>query len=287
MSAHESHLFVRRDLDDPLPLELSSGQAVIYTHRSPEREGPSQDAAMVLSVGPEHWLLVVADGAGGHEGGDRAAEAAVLALRDEMNTESTRSFRERVLSGFERADAATSDLKLGAMSTLAAIAIGGDEMRSYHVGDSGVLLVGQRGKRKHESISHSPVGYAVEAGLLGEREALHHEDRHIVSNLLGAGGAHISMSPRIALSVRDTVLVASDGLLDNLSIDEVVARIRKGPLAGCARDLASLARARMTGSAETVPSKPDDLTFILYRRRAPRRRVVAVEGSGAATPGTA
>lgn len=284
MSVRESHLFLRRDLDDPITFELGSGDAVLYTHRSPGREGPSQDAAMVLSVEPEHWLLVVADGAGGHEGGDRAAEAAVLALREEMSTESTRSFRERVLSGFERADRAVAELKLGAMSTLAAIAVGGDDVRSYHVGDSGVLVVGQRGKRRHESISHSPVGYAVEAGLLGEREALHHEDRHLVSNLLGAGGAHISMSPSIRLKVRDTVLVASDGLLDNLSVDEVVARIRKGPLARCARDLASLARTRMTGMAETVPSKPDDLTFILYRRNVPSRRQPP---EPTPTPGTA
>ncbi len=59
-------------------------------------------------------------------------------------------------------------------------------LRPYHVGDSTNLLTGQRGKLEFAMISHSPTGYAMEAGVLGEEEALVHEDRHDVSNLLGA-----------------------------------------------------------------------------------------------------
>lgn len=288
MAASDCHLFLKADLDAPLLFELFGGEVALFTAKSPERESPNQDGAMLLRVNESRGLLAVSDGAGGHEGGERAAEAALLALREEMWAEDDRSFRERLLSGVERGDREIESLKIGAMCTLAAVEIGPDEVRSYHVGDSGVLVVGQRGRRKHESIPHSPVGYAVQAGMIGEREALHHEDRHLVSNLLGAGGAHISMSARIALAARDTVLVASDGLLDNLSVDEIVARIRKGPLARCAADLASLAQARMTRTAETVPSKPDDITFVLYRRKAPPRQRANPEVADApSTPGAA
>ncbi len=266
MQAQDAHLFLKVDLEQPLEFAFCGGRAVVHTQRSPVREGPSQDGAMLLRVEGERGLLVVADGAGGHEGGERAAEAALLALQQEMVADADRTFRERVLAGFEHANRAVAELRIGAASTLAAVEVGPDGARSYHVGDSGILVVGQRGRRKHESIPHSPVGYAVQAGVIDEAEALHHEDRHLVSNMLGGEGTHISMSSGIPLALRDTVLVASDGLFDNLHVDELIELIRKGPLLRVAEALRKLGARRMTGSAETRPSKPDDLTFLLYRR---------------------
>lgn len=267
----DTHLFLKCDLEVPLVFRFCGGEVALYTRRSPDRRGPSQDGAMLLQVDGDEGLLTVADGAGGHEGGERAAEAALLTLQAEMGKVDGRSSRERALSGFEQADQAVLDLRIGAATTLAAVAVGPEGLRSYHVGDSGVLVVGQRGKRKHESIPHSPVGYGVQAGMIREDEALHHEDRHLVSNMLGSGNAHISMSARLALAARDTVVIASDGLFDNVHLEEVIECVRKGPLARCARDLVSLARARMLGDEDSKrpqPSKPDDLTFVLYRRSA-------------------
>lgn len=265
----DADLYLKQDLEAPRAFPFCGGEVVLYTRKSPTREGPSQDGAWLLEMDGAQGVLAVADGAGGHEGGERAAEAALRALRGELVAEDGRSFRERALSGFEAADRAVHELRIGAATTLAAVTIGPEGVRSYHAGDSGVLIFGQRGKRKHESIPHSPVGYAVQAGVIQEDEALHHEDRHLVSNLLGSGTAHISMSAALPLAQRDTVVVASDGLFDNLTVEEVIERSRKGSLLRCASDLVSLARRRMTRDAESPvskPSKPDDLTFLLFRR---------------------
>jgi serine/threonine protein phosphatase PrpC len=62
------------------------------------------------------------------------------------------------------------------------------------------------------------------------------------------------------------VLVASDGLYDNLHRREIVEVIRKGKLLASAEELARSGIGRMTVPTEGEPSKPDDLTFILYRR---------------------
>jgi len=146
-------------------------------------------------------------------------------------------------------------------------------MRAYHAGDSMVLVTGQRGRIKWLTIPHSPVGYAVEAGLLDRGDALHHEDLHLVSNLLGGQGMRIELGASLELSPRDTVVLASDGLSDNLHLDEIVDRVRKGPLCQAVAALAALGRQRMAASAEGVPSKPDDLTFIaIRRRRSPGRK---------------
>ena len=263
------HSFVGRDLEAPVLFDLPSGSAAVYTCRAPDKDGPNEDAALLLVAQGDRALLAVADGMGGQNGGEQASARAVeaLAAAVERSLAEGKTFREAILTGFEEANAAVLDLRLGAGATLVAVAIEGRALRAYHVGDSEVLAVGQRGRRKLQTVSHSPVGYAVEAGLLGEREALVHEDRHIVSNALGDEGMRVEMSRRLELASRDTALLGSDGLFDNLHADELVQIIRKGPLARAAGVLVTRARARMAKPVDGRPSKPDDLTFLVYRPR--------------------
>jgi serine/threonine protein phosphatase PrpC len=63
----------------------------------------------------------------------------------------------------------------------------------------------------------------------------------------------------------DTVLIASDGVYDNLHLDEIVSCIRRGTPADAAARLAEACLSRMTQPMAGLPSKPDDLTFILFR----------------------
>jgi serine/threonine protein phosphatase PrpC len=112
------------------------------------------------------------------------------------------------------------------------------------------------------------VGYAVEAGLLEVDEALHHEERHLVSNLVGSADMHIEIGPSIELSPSDTVIVASDGLFDNVHQDEIAALSRKGTLLSVLHQLAGLSKQRMEDPEPGMPSKPDDATIIVYRQRA-------------------
>jgi serine/threonine protein phosphatase PrpC len=101
--------------------------------------------------------------------------------------------------------------------------------------------------------------------MISEEEAIHHKDRHIVSNVVGTQDTHIEIGPRRQLAPRDTLLIASDGLFDNLHVEEIVEIIRKGPLAVAARSLVASVTRRMVDSNGENPSKPDDLTFVLFR----------------------
>jgi protein phosphatase len=82
----------------------------------------------------------------------------------------------------------------------------------------------------------------------------------------------VEIGPSLRLAQRDTVLLASDGLFDNLFIDEIVDSIRTGPLVEAADRVVERVRARMNGKgANDQPCKPDDLTVVLFRpRRAAR-----------------
>ena len=94
--------------------------------------------------------------------------------------------RDAILNGFEDANGAVQALGIGAATTLAVVEVKENIVRPYHVGDSMILVVGQRGKIKLQSVPHSPVGYGVESGLLDEKEAMYHEERHLVSNVVGS-----------------------------------------------------------------------------------------------------
>ena len=101
----------------------------------------------------------------------------------------------------------------------------------------------------------------------GRAQALHHEDRHIVSNVIGMESMRIDIGPPLKFCGRDRVVLASDGLFDNLYVDEIVEQVRKGPLLGTAQALRDTVARRMEGTDSKLPSKPDDTTFIIFRRQ--------------------
>jgi serine/threonine protein phosphatase PrpC len=167
----------------------------------------------------------------------------------------------------ETANSQVCELGTGAATTMAVLEIGGDLIRPYHVGDSAILVVGNRGRVKMHTMAHSPVGYAVQAGVLDEQEAIFHEDRHLVSNFIGDREAHIEVGSPRKLNQRDTVVMGSDGLFDNLQVSEIAEIVRKGPILDAATRLAETATRRMANLEPDLPSKPDDLTFVLFRMR--------------------
>jgi serine/threonine protein phosphatase PrpC len=76
----------------------------------------------------------------------------------------------------------------------------------------------------------------------------------------------IEVGPAIEMAPHDTLLLATDGLFDNLTVPEIVDTIRKGRLPKIVQLLASTALERMRTPRADHPSKPDDLTFIVYRQ---------------------
>lgn len=255
------------EMDEVAVHALASGEVAVFSRCSPGREGPNEDSAAVLPFGDGSYVFAVADGLGGGRAGGRASALAIDALAAAL-AEAQREqwpLRTAILNGFERANEAIRGLGIGACTTLSAVELADGAVRPYHVGDSMILLIGQRGRLKLQTVAHSPVGFAVEAGLLDEDKAMHHAQRHLVSNVLGAPDMRIEVGSQRRIALRDTLLLASDGLSDNLRTDEIAALLRTGPLDAACDRLAELALARMHAPADGEPSKPDDLTFVAFR----------------------
>lgn len=213
-------------------------------------------------------MLIIADGLGGQPGGETASKTAIHCMQKSVEAAAQQQLplREAILDGFENANKTIVSQGTGAATTLAVVEIQGNTIRPYHVGDSMVLLTGQRGRKKLLSVAHSPVGYAVEAGMLDVDDAVHHEERHYISNVVGAKDMRIEIGAVLKIARRDSLLLASDGLFDNLYLDEIVDTIRTGNIETTANEILAHARERMGKPETDLPCHPDDLTFIIYRR---------------------
>ena len=240
------------------------GDAVYETHRSPDKETSNEDGLLVLSVDATRAVLAVADGLGGHAAGSTASRIALEQLSDSVlrAVGEGRELRDGIIDGFELANQEVLGLGTGAGTTLAVVEISGAQLRTYHVGDSSIIHCGGGGKLKHQTILHSPTGYMVESGMMSAEDALTHEERHLVSNIVGSRRMSIDIGSARPIAARDTVLVASDGLFDNFDAAAIVAAVRKGALPRATTELVARCRERMA-----TDGKADDLTVITWRPR--------------------
>tara|TARA_B100000678_G_scaffold191220_1_gene159909 strand:- start:162 stop:932 length:771 start_codon:yes stop_codon:yes gene_type:complete len=249
------------DLDDPLAIVCQVGQAVVYSHRSITGHKTNEDALGVFEWGDGKLLLAIADGVGGLPGGAAAARRVLETLHKPPAGE----HEDPIVYLLDKAnDSIRQDISMGA-TTLSAVLIQNKRFTGYHAGDSTTLVVGQRGRVKFQSVCHSPVGVAQARGELSERAALFHPQRHLLSNMLGDEAFWVERSDCYELATFDTIVIASDGLWDNFFCDEIIDIVCQGTLVQAGRRLAHSARRRMLTVEDNVPSKPDDLSFVLYR----------------------
>ncbi len=282
----QARLFLRAHLETPVLVPVAGGTAVAFSRPSPRRtDDPNEDALGIFGLGDDMAVLAVADGVGGHGKGEDASRVALEVLAEQLAGVDPEhiDLREPIMSAIERTNTRLVTRTPSPATTLIVATIVRGTLRSYTVGDSELMVVGQRGKLKLRTIPHSPTGYARESGLLDEASALLHDERHILSNVLGMAGMHVAATTGLRLAARDTIILGSDGVFDNLFHDEIIELVRAGePLATAERLVARLSE-RMTGHSDDpeIPSKPDDVAFILFRMHPPSAATLAKAASSA------
>lgn len=255
------------DMASVLEMPFLGGKLAFFTHRCPDKETVNEDGLGIFPVSDSKGVLVLTDGCGGMHGGEVASQTVVNEIKRKLakfNPED--SLRGAVLDGLELANEAIRALGKGAATTVMVVLIEQNKIRTIHAGDSQALLIGGRGKVKLQTVSHSPVGYGVEAGLIDEDQAIEHEDRHLVSNIVGSETTHFEIGSPRSMALRDTMLLGSDGVFDNFLEGELPRLASTGTIVHAANEIVSSARYRMEHDEPDVPSKADDISLMLFRR---------------------
>ncbi len=190
---------------------------------------------------PERGLFVVADGMGGHAGGDVASELAVVEIErvvrataalgqhdtwpmpfDSSLGRDGNILRAAFVGANQRiSDEADASEELRGMATTAvAVLLAGLQATIAHVGDSRVYLLREE-RLTRLTGDHSWVEEQMRAGLLTAEAAREHPWRNIVTRALsGAGDLEVDVS-QIELQPADRLLLCSDGLTTMLTDDDV------------------------------------------------------------------
>lgn len=205
-------LVPEQDGPDRISVAVGGGTAELYCSISPDKSVDNQDSLLVIELDDDRCVLAVADGAGGIQGGRRAARLALQTMRDQILSVPNEGdeLRSAVIHAMDIANQAVVAETRGAACTLTAVAIAGRMARVFHVGDSVALITGQRSTVKLHTVAHSPVGFALAAGFLNEQDAMFHPERHVVSNFVGTHEMMIEVGSPIKLARHDSVLLASD-----------------------------------------------------------------------------
>jgi len=249
----------------------SIGTATVLIAPRPTEEGATvinDDCAMVCELDGAGVVLAVADGAGGHRRGGEAAEVALKTLATELDEAAADEsvLQAMVLAAFDRAAAAVRELGSEAVTTLSVAYVHATTVRTLHAGDSPIYVFGQRGKRKWQTMDHTPVGLGIAGGWIEVGEGQDHPERHLLTNFLGTEELRIEMGPSVSLARYDTLVLASDGLSDNATGKEIVGGLRSGRLDRRSRELFDVVAKRMAGQDDAVAGKTDDFTLVGFRR---------------------
>ena len=164
-------------------------------------------------------LYVVADGMGGHAGGDVASAIAIRGLAAlDRAYDSAPEAENAIRRGFVEAQEAIADMvaehpELSGMgTTVSALALVGDLAVIAHIGDSRIYRL-RDGVLEQMTSDHTFVQRLVETGRITPEEAAHHPRRSVLMRVLG----DIDQVPEVDSEVVETRpgdrwLICSDGL---------------------------------------------------------------------------
>jgi PPM family protein phosphatase len=185
----------------------------------------NQDACYADS--PQARFFIVADGMGGHAGGQEASRIAkdtVSSFLDNYWNSDEASDTLLAKSLLEANEAIIADQlehpERADMGTTAVVFMWRDRAWYSHVGDSRLYLF-REDRLQQITQDHTWVSMAVKVGDLSQEQARNHPYRHVLSQCLGRKDlAQIEVQP-IDLQAGDRLLLCSDGLTEELSDAEI------------------------------------------------------------------
>jgi len=212
-------------------------------------------------------LMVVADGLGGHSGGDLAAETVVnCAIR--LFNSATHPIRNPgvfINEIYLRAQREVLSLANACQPPLQAkstcvICIVQDGFAYWgHIGDSRLYVI-RNGVVVIRTVDHSRVEDLFQQGVITEQEKTTHPDKNLITRCIGSENQRPlpTIAPVFPLQRDDAILLCSDGLWSPLSDQDLISAVQKQNLHDAIEGLASDAE-------ETSYPHSDNISVVGFR----------------------
>ncbi|ELS33523.1 MULTISPECIES: Stp1/IreP family PP2C-type Ser/Thr phosphatase [Pseudanabaena] len=184
-------------------------------------------------IDPEGRFFVVADGMGGHAGGEVASQIAVDSIRaclealwDDETT--PQQLMQDAISKANQAiinDQADHPVRSD-MGTTIVILLFRDEQPWYcHIGDSRLYRL--RGPKLEQiSDDHTWIARAIQTGVVNPEDAKSHPWRHMLLQCLGREDVKSISAREIEWQPGDRFLICSDGLTEELTDDRIAHHLK-------------------------------------------------------------
>jgi serine/threonine protein phosphatase PrpC len=219
----------------------------------------NEDSALTSSS-----LLAVADGMGGHAGGEVASQIAIKTLASMVpvltaSDIDTDSIEDLLLNSLHTIDGeisrvASDEIELRGMgTTLTALLIRGDRVALLHVGDSRCYRL--RGNTFEQlTHDHTVLQELLDSGTISMSEAADHPQRSMLTQVLMGEGSVAPVLMVYEVNSKDRFLLCSDGLSSVLTEKEIKSLLKKSN-----RDEAAVALVEAT----YFNGAPDNVTVVI------------------------
>jgi len=205
--------------------------------------GAATDVGLVRSVNEDSMLVappvfVVADGMGGHSGGDVASRMVVEEFARLADDYDPRRGPEQVADAFSRAqtriveygDAHRASQPGWHAGTTAVVAVlvedeGVPSWLLANLGDSRIYRLVD-GVLDQVSVDHSVVQELVDSGQITAEQAAVHPERHVITRALGSPAGVIPDFFVMPLGAAERLLLCSDGvsgMIEDVVIEKILA----------------------------------------------------------------
>ncbi len=225
------------------------------THVGSTRKENQDRCGWFELIDPPGYVILVADGMGGHSGGAVAAQIAFNAVRKVLLrpfTDPSIAIREAFASVADSLQTTASrQPRLKTMGTTLSLALyTGGFLFPAHIGDSRIYRINPRGIRQI-SEDHSMVQEMVRQGLITSEEARCRTDDNVLTKALTASQFdEPDFYDALEIKAGDCILVCSDGLWKMASDEEIFAAVNDRKAQDAADEL--VRRANANGGEDNI-----------------------------------
>ena len=200
----------------------------------------SHNEDTVACIPGDPWLVLVADGMGGHKAGEVASGLAAETVMDAVKAGAVTiaQLREAVSEANKRVyDHARSEKGCSGMGTTLVLACGsGEQVTVANVGDSRAYLYSKKGGSLRQiTRDHSLIEELVSAGRMTREQAADSPFRNVITRAIGTAPMVAVDMFEVELENGDALLLCSDGLSGEVPEQKIrdVLKRAKNPETAC------------------------------------------------------